>query len=99
MRPLLLPEMLLVVRTLTALLGAARPLTPAVDHPDPQRRRPRRGHRHRRDRNGRADADRLRRPAGYPVTFWVPDASQGANATAATFLTTVPKIGTVGDVV
>ncbi|MCZ7379831.1 NADH-quinone oxidoreductase subunit N [Micromonospora sp. WMMC250] len=30
---------------------------------------------------------------GVPGHFWVPDAAQGANATAATFLTTVPKIG------
>jgi len=30
---------------------------------------------------------------GVPTHFWVPDAAQGANATAATFLTTVPKIG------
>lgn len=30
-----------------------------------------------------------------PGHFWVPDAAQGANATAATFLTTVPKIGAV----
>ncbi|MCV7346019.1 NADH-quinone oxidoreductase subunit N [Mycolicibacterium rhodesiae] len=30
---------------------------------------------------------------GVPAHFWVPDAAQGANATAATFLTTVPKIG------
>ena len=28
-----------------------------------------------------------------PAHFWVPDAAQGATATAATFLTTVPKIG------
>ncbi|EWT04254.1 NADH-quinone oxidoreductase subunit N, partial [Intrasporangium chromatireducens Q5-1] len=32
---------------------------------------------------------------GVPAHFWVPDAAQGANATAATFLTTVPKIGAV----
>lgn len=30
---------------------------------------------------------------GVPAHFWVPDAAQGANATAATFVTTVPKIG------
>ncbi|WP_099041884.1 NADH-quinone oxidoreductase subunit N [Mycobacterium neglectum] len=30
---------------------------------------------------------------GVPAHFWVPDAAEGANATAATFLTTVPKIG------
>lgn len=30
---------------------------------------------------------------GVPAHFWVPDAAQGGNATAATFLTTVPKIG------
>ncbi|MEV4201971.1 NADH-quinone oxidoreductase subunit N [Micromonospora globbae] len=30
---------------------------------------------------------------GVPAHFWVPDAAQGASATAATFLTTVPKIG------
>ncbi|MCO1597583.1 NADH-quinone oxidoreductase subunit N [Micromonospora sp. RHAY321] len=30
---------------------------------------------------------------GVPGHFWVPDAAQGGNATAATFLTTVPKIG------
>ncbi|OBJ83226.1 NADH-quinone oxidoreductase subunit N [Mycobacterium gordonae] len=30
---------------------------------------------------------------GVPAHFWVPDAAQGANGTAATFLTTVPKIG------
>lgn len=28
-----------------------------------------------------------------PAHFWVPDAAQGASATVATFLTTVPKIG------
>ncbi|MGC5309893.1 NADH-quinone oxidoreductase subunit N [Micromonospora zamorensis] len=32
---------------------------------------------------------------GVPGHFWVPDAAQGGNATAATFLTTVPKIGAV----
>lgn len=30
---------------------------------------------------------------GVPAHFWVPDAAQGTNVTAATFLTTVPKIG------
>lgn len=30
---------------------------------------------------------------GVPAHFWVPDAAQGANVTAATFLTTIPKIG------
>ena len=30
---------------------------------------------------------------GVPAHFWVPDAAQGANATAATYLTTIPKIG------
>ncbi|SCF06781.1 NADH dehydrogenase subunit N [Micromonospora viridifaciens] len=30
---------------------------------------------------------------GVPGHFWLPDAAQAANATAATFLTTVPKIG------
>ena len=28
-----------------------------------------------------------------PGHFWVPDAAQGASATAAAFLTTVPKVG------
>jgi NADH-quinone oxidoreductase subunit N len=28
-----------------------------------------------------------------PAHFWVPDAAQGANVTAAAFLTTVPKVG------
>lgn len=32
---------------------------------------------------------------GVPGHFWVPDAAQGASATAAAFLTTVPKIGAV----
>ncbi len=32
---------------------------------------------------------------GVPAHFWVPDAAQAASATAATFLTTVPKIGAV----
>ncbi|WP_018254288.1 NADH-quinone oxidoreductase subunit N [Salinispora mooreana] len=30
---------------------------------------------------------------GFPAHFWVPDAAQGGTAMAATFLTTVPKIG------
>ncbi|HEY3514720.1 MAG TPA: proton-conducting transporter membrane subunit [Kribbella sp.] len=30
---------------------------------------------------------------GVPAHFWVPDAAQGAGGAAATFLTTVPKIG------
>jgi NADH-quinone oxidoreductase subunit N len=30
---------------------------------------------------------------GVPAHFWVPDSAQAATATAATFLTTVPKIG------
>jgi len=30
---------------------------------------------------------------GVPGHFWVPDAAQGASATAAAFLTTVPKVG------
>lgn len=30
---------------------------------------------------------------GIPGHFWIPDAAEGANATAATFLTTVPKVG------
>lgn len=30
---------------------------------------------------------------GVPAHFWIPDAAQGANGTAAMFLTTVPKIG------
>ncbi len=32
---------------------------------------------------------------GVPAHFWVPDAAQGSSATAAAFLTTVPKIGAV----
>ena len=32
---------------------------------------------------------------GVPAHFWIPDAAQGSNVTAATFLTTVPKIGAV----
>lgn len=35
----------------------------------------------------------LFKAGGVPVHFWVPDAAQGAGVTAATFLTTVPKIG------
>lgn len=30
---------------------------------------------------------------GVPAHYWVPDAAQGASVTAATFVTTVPKIG------
>ena len=30
---------------------------------------------------------------GVPGHFWIPDAAEGTSATAATFLTTVPKIG------
>src|SRR5699024_4952888 len=33
-----------------------------------------------------------------PAHFWIPDAAQSANATAATFLTTVPKIGALIDI-
>lgn len=32
---------------------------------------------------------------GVPGHFWIPDAAEGTSATAATFLTTVPKIGAV----
>lgn len=35
----------------------------------------------------------LFKAGGVPVHFWVPDAAQGTGATAATFLTTVPKVG------
>ncbi|WP_035769744.1 NADH-quinone oxidoreductase subunit N [Arthrobacter castelli] len=35
----------------------------------------------------------LFKAGGVPVHFWVPDAAQGSGVTAATFLTTVPKIG------
>ncbi len=35
----------------------------------------------------------LFKAGGVPAHFWVPDAAQGAGVTAATFLTTVPKIG------
>ncbi|WEV77211.1 NADH-quinone oxidoreductase subunit N [Janibacter cremeus] len=35
----------------------------------------------------------LFKAGGVPVHFWVPDAAQGAGVTAATFLTTVPKVG------
>ncbi|NNM47819.1 NADH-quinone oxidoreductase subunit N [Knoellia koreensis] len=30
---------------------------------------------------------------GVPAHFWVPDATEGASSTVATFLTTIPKIG------
>jgi NADH-quinone oxidoreductase subunit N len=30
---------------------------------------------------------------GVPAHFWIPDAAEGANGTAAMFLTTVPKVG------
>ncbi|UUZ44700.1 proton-conducting transporter membrane subunit [Janibacter limosus] len=35
----------------------------------------------------------LFKAGGAPVHFWIPDAAQGTGVTAATFLTTVPKIG------
>lgn len=35
----------------------------------------------------------LFKAGGVPFHFWVPDAAQGSGASAATFLTTVPKIG------
>jgi NADH-quinone oxidoreductase subunit N len=35
----------------------------------------------------------LFKAGGVPLHFWVPDAAQGTGGTAATFLTTVPKIG------
>lgn len=35
----------------------------------------------------------LFKAGGAPLHFWVPDAAQGTGATAATFLTTVPKVG------
>ncbi|GAA1546069.1 NADH dehydrogenase subunit N [Brevibacterium sandarakinum] len=35
----------------------------------------------------------LFKAGGVPVHFWVPDAAQGTGVTAATFLTTVPKVG------
>ncbi|APX34596.1 NADH-quinone oxidoreductase subunit N [Brachybacterium sp. P6-10-X1] len=35
----------------------------------------------------------LFKAGGVPLHFWVPDAAQGTGVTAATFLTTVPKIG------
>ncbi|MBD2761878.1 NADH-quinone oxidoreductase subunit N [Kocuria sp. cx-116] len=35
----------------------------------------------------------LFKAGGVPFHFWVPDAAQGTGATAATFLTTVPKVG------
>ncbi len=37
----------------------------------------------------------LFKAGGVPAHFWVPDAAQGASATVAAFLTTVPKIGAV----
>ena len=37
----------------------------------------------------------LFKAGAVPLHFWVPDAAQGAGATAAAFLTTVPKIGAV----
>jgi NADH-quinone oxidoreductase subunit N len=37
----------------------------------------------------------LFKAGGVPAHFWVPDAAQGSTGTAATFLTTVPKIGAV----
>ena len=35
----------------------------------------------------------LFKAGGVPMHFWVPDAAQGSGVTAATFLTTVPKVG------
>ena len=35
----------------------------------------------------------LFKAGGVPFHFWVPDAAQGTGVTAATFLTTVPKVG------
>src|SRR5690625_5925119 len=35
---------------------------------------------------------------GVPAHFWVPDAAQGNGSTAATFLTTVPKIVAMVDI-
>src|SRR5699024_11015442 len=35
----------------------------------------------------------LFKAGGIPMHFWVPDAAQGSGITAATYLTTVPKIG------
>ncbi|MXP21848.1 NADH-quinone oxidoreductase subunit N [Gordonia sp. HNM0687] len=35
----------------------------------------------------------LFKAGGLPAHFWVPDAAQGASATVATFVTTVPKVG------
>src|SRR5699024_3288051 len=35
----------------------------------------------------------LFKAGGVPLHFWIPDAAQGTGGTAATFLTTVPKIG------
>lgn len=37
----------------------------------------------------------LFKAGGVPAHFWVPDAAQASTGTAATFLTTVPKIGAV----
>ncbi|HCG55906.1 MAG TPA: NADH-quinone oxidoreductase subunit N [Brevibacterium sp.] len=37
----------------------------------------------------------LFKAGGVPFHFWVPDAAQGTGVTAATFLTTVPKIGAI----
>lgn len=37
----------------------------------------------------------LFKAGGVPAHFWVPDAAEGASVTAATFLTTVPKVGAV----
>ncbi|WP_198398369.1 NADH-quinone oxidoreductase subunit N [Brevibacterium antiquum] len=37
----------------------------------------------------------LFKAGGIPAHFWVPDAAQGTGVTAATFLTTVPKVGAV----
>lgn len=35
----------------------------------------------------------LFKAGGIPMHFWVPDAAQGSGVTAATYLTTVPKVG------
>jgi NADH-quinone oxidoreductase subunit N len=35
----------------------------------------------------------LFKAGGLPAHFWVPDAAQGSQATVATFVTTVPKVG------
>ncbi|MEO5652269.1 MAG: NADH-quinone oxidoreductase subunit N [Marmoricola sp.] len=37
----------------------------------------------------------LFKAGGVPAHFWVPDATEGASATAAAYLTTVPKVGAV----